>query len=137
MEKAKQVLRFALSSGASFVVDVGAYYLLHLLLKGTLGASAELVCNVAARVLSSFFNFNVNRRLVFGQSGSYGGALLRYYMLAVPQLAASTLLLTLFTRLLGAQSAAASTAVKVAVDALLFIISFFIQKYWVFRKKES
>ena len=134
MGKARQVLHFALSSGASFVVDVGAYYFLFLLLKGALGASAEVVCNVAARVLSSFFNFNVNRRLVFGQSGSYGGALLRYYALAVPQLAASTLLLTLLSRLLGAQSAAASTAVKVAVDTLLFVISFFIQKYWVFRK---
>lgn len=135
MEKARQPLRFVLSSGASFVLDATLYYLLMLLLGQALGAAAELACNIAARAVSSFFNFNVNRSLVFGGQGSYGGSLLRYYALAVPQLGASTLLLTLLARLLGAESALSSTLVKVGVDTALFVISFFIQKFWVFRKK--
>lgn len=134
MKRAGQPLRFVLSSAASFVVDAGMFYLLFLLFAPLLGASAEAVCNIAARAVSSFFNFNVNRKLVFGGEGSYGGALLRYYLLAVPQLGASTLLLALLSSLLGAENALAATAVKIAVDTVLFVISFFIQKLWVFRK---
>ena len=49
--------------------------------------------------------------------------------LAVPQLAVSTVLVTVFTRLLKVDSANAATAVKVFVDAGLFVASFFIQKH--------
>ena len=136
MGKGKQPLLYVLSSALSFLVDAGLFFVLDLLLGAGLGAYAEPVCNVLARVGSSFFNFNLNNRLVFRHSGPYGKALLRYYCLAVPQLAASTLLLSLFVRLLRVEGAEAATAVKIAVDSVLFVASFFIQKFWVFRKKE-
>ena len=104
MAKGKQPLLYVLSSVASWAVDTGGFFVLSLLFGGMLGAYSEPVCNVAARVISSFFNFNLNNRLVFQNSGSYGKALLRYYCLAVPQLAASTLLLTLLVRLLGIET---------------------------------
>ena len=85
--------------------------------------------------VSSFFNFNLNNRIVFRNGGSYGKALLRYYLLAVPQLAASTLLLSLFVWLFHVQSDNGSTLVKILVDGSLFVASFFIQKFWVFREK--
>lgn len=137
MEKAKQPLKYVLSSVASWVVDTGLFYLFDLLLGAMLGELAEPVCNVAARVLSSFFNFNVNNRLVFHNELPYGKVLLRYYGLAIPQLAASTLLLTLFVQLLHIESAEGSTAVKIVVDGALFVVSFFIQKFWVFATKKT
>lgn len=132
MKKGRQPLLYTLSSVASWAVDTGGFYLLHLLFGTALGRHAELVCNVVARVISSFFNFNLNNRLVFQNKGVYGKALLRYYCLAVPQLAASTLLLTLFVRLLKVESTNGATTVKIIVDGCLFVASFFIQKYWVF-----
>ena len=137
MEKAKQPIRYVLSSVSSFLLDAGLFYVLKLLLGTPLGVYAEPVCNVAARAASSFFNFNLNNRLVFGNTGSYGKALLRYYCLAIPQLAASTLLLTLFVRLLHVESAQGSTIVKIVVDGVLFVASFFIQKFWVFSKNDK
>ena len=137
MDKARQPLRYVLSSIASWAVDTGLYFVFDLLFGTLLGAMAEPVCNVAARAASSFFNFNLNNRLVFGNTGSYGKALLRYYCLAVPQLAASTLLLTLFVRLLHVESAQGSTIVKIVVDGVLFVASFFIQKFWVFSKNDK
>ena len=56
---------------------------------------------------------------------------------AVPQLAASTLLLTLLVRLLGIESSHGATAVKIVVDGVLFVASYFIQKFWVFPRKET
>ena len=135
MEKARQPLRYVLSSVASWAVDTGLFFAFDLLFGTLLGVLAEPVCNVAARVLSSFFNFNVNNRLVFHSELPYGKALLRYYCLAIPQLAASTLLLTLFVHLLRVESAGGSTVVKIAVDAVLFVASYFIQKFWVFSQR--
>ena len=37
--------------------------------------------------------------------------------------------------LASARSAGGSTAVKVAVDAVLFVASYFIQKFWVFSQR--
>ena len=135
MKKAKQPLLFVFSSVASWVVDTGLFRLGLALLGSLPGASATPVCNVLARVFSSFFNFNMNNRLVFQSEEPYGKALLRYYLLAVPQLAASTLLLSLFVWLFRVQSDNVSTLIKILVDGALFVASFFIQKYWVFRKK--
>ena len=136
IEKGKQPVLYTFSSLVSWAVDTAGFYVLNLLLRAPLGAYADPVCNVLARVVSSLFNFHVNYRLVFGSRQPYGKAMLRYYLLAIPQLAASTLLVTLFARLLKVDSTNGATAVKIVVDGCLFVASFFIQKYWVFRKKD-
>ena len=137
MSKGKQPLLYTLSSVMSWVVDTGGFFVLNLLLGAFLSPYAEPVCNVLARIVSSLFNFGMNYRFVFGRSQSLGRAMFRYYCLAVPQLLASTGLLTLLVHLLKTESAHGATAVKIAVDGCLFVASFFIQKYWVFRKKDS
>ena len=133
----KQPVLYTLSSVLSWAVDTGGFYVLNLLLRPILGGYTEPVCNVLARVVSSLFNFHLNYRVVFCSTQPYGKAMLRYYLLAVPQLAVSTVLVTLFTRLFHVDSAGAATAVKIVVDGCLFVASFFIQKYWVFRKKDQ
>ncbi len=135
MKKGRQPLLYTVSSIVSWAVDTGTFFLLRLLLGPALGNAAETICNVTARVVSSFLNFNLNNRLVFKNTGNYGRALFRYYCLAIPQLAVSTLLLNQFVDLLTIESAHGSTAVKIAVDACLYVASFFIQKFWVFSQK--
>ena len=136
MKKAKQPILYTLSSLASWALDTGLFYLAERLLGGVLGGAAELVCNCLARVCSSFFNFNVNHRIVFQSEERYGRAMLRYYLLAIPVLVASTVLLMLFTRLFHVESSEWKTLVKVLVDGTLFVISFFVQKFWVFAKRK-
>lgn len=137
MKKARQPALYTLSSLASWVVDTGLFRLFLGLFGGVLGDLAPTVCNVAARAFSSFFNFNLNNRVVFRSREPYGKALLRYYLLAIPQLAASTLLLDLFVWLFRIEGDNLTTLVKILVDGGLFVASFFIQKYWVFRNKED
>lgn len=135
MKKAKQPALYILSSLLSWVVDTGLFRLGLALFGGVLGEAAAAACNVIARIFSSFFNFNLNNRMVFQSTEPYGKALLRYYLLAVPQLAASTLLLSFFVWLFHVQSDNVSTLVKILVDGGLFVASYFIQKFWVFRGK--
>ena len=134
MGKFKQLLKYSLSSVASWVIDNGLFLLGKTLLGMRLGAIADLVCTVIARAFSSFFNFNANNRLVFAHKGGYGKALLRYYCLAVPIMLCSAGLVTLLDRVLGVSAPMLSTAIKIAVDAILFLASYTIQKNWVFSR---
>lgn len=136
MKKGREPLLYTLSSLSSFLLDTGLFYGLHLLFSAFLGVYTEPICNLTARALSSFYNFNMNR-LVFRSRGSYGKEVLKYYCLCIPQALVSTGLITLFVNLLRVENSSGATAVKVAVDGILFVISFFIQKFWVFRKEEK
>ena len=120
-----------------FALDTGLFYLFKRFVFGGLGAWADIACTVAARAISSFYNFNVNNRLVFGHRGDYGRALGRYYLLAVPMMLASAGLVTLLDRSLGVTAPGLSTAVKIVVDTVLFLASYIIQKKWVFRKSKE
>ena len=135
MKKYWQLIKYSLASLSSFALDSGLFYLFKRFVFGGLGAWADIACTVAARALSSFYNFNVNNRLVFGHRGDYGKALGRYYLLAVPLMLASAGLVTLTDRLLGVTAPGFSTAVKICVDTVLFLASYLIQKKWVFKKK--
>lgn len=132
--------RYTLSSLASAVVDTAAYSLLGKLLSGTLGGFAlTAAAGVLARVISSQLNFFLNKNIVFRSGGSTGRAMARYYMLAVPQMAAQVLLTqgvyTLFS--IGDQAGAVRTLIYVIVMAALYIISYMIQQRWVFAPGKS
>lgn len=129
-----QLVKYSLASLSSFLLDSGLFYLFKRFVFGALGAWADIACTVAARALSSFYNFNVNNRLVFAHRGDYGKALLRYYALALPMMLCSAGGVTLTNRLLGVTAPGLSTLVKIAVDTVLFLASYLIQKKWVFRK---
>ena len=137
MKRFAQLIKYALASGSSFLLDVGLFYLFQLLLGERLGAGADMVCTVLARALSSFFNFNVNNRLVFAHEGGYGRALLRYYCLAVPVMLLSGGMVTLLDKLFGVSAPILRSAVKMVVDTLLFIAGYLIQKTWVFAQKKE
>ena len=137
MKKYWQLIKYSLASLSSFALDTGLFYLFKRFVFGGLGAWADLACTVAARAISSFYNFNVNNRLVFGHRGEYGRALGRYYLLAVPMMLASAGLVTLLDRSLGVTAPGLSTAVKIVVDTVLFLASYIIQKKWVFLKSKE
>jgi len=135
-------LRYVLSSASSFVVDTVLYYLfLHFLFGGLLGmgaVSASTFALVAARILSSFYNFNINNFVVFKHGrDNYAGALIKYYCVCVPQLMASELLLSGAIALFGIENDLVQTVVKVIVDGVLFVLSHFIQSKWVFSKTKE
>jgi putative flippase GtrA len=126
------VLLFALSSLSAFAVDTVALLALHAA-TGSLAASV-----VGARLLSAGVNFAVNRRVVFGRRGDahargatprapLGRAALRYTTLAVLLLGASYLLLSALTGL-----GVGLLPAKVATEVVLFLVSFQVQRRFVF-----
>jgi len=92
-----------------------------------------LAC-VVARICSSLYNFVLNRKFVFQdgrkQKNRVFSDILKYYILAIFLLLGSLLLTELCSRWIPAQF---MTAAKVVVDLFLFGISYFAQRYIVFR----
>ena len=128
-----RIIKYAMSSVISFVADIGAFWLALRLLRDLPDSWIIFVCTAIARVISSFINFNINRRLVFRRSKSFGSHFIRYYTLAAAQMLASAGGLWLLALLFGGtRSAGLLTLLKALIDTLLFFVSYYIQCNWVF-----
>ncbi len=127
--------RYTLVSLLSAVIDNGLFALLSGLFNGTLqGMALTGLCTVGARVVSSLFNFFMNKKVVFHSKVSTGKAVVRYYALAIPQLAAQALLTQGVYALLGIPDSATGlrTLIYAVVMTVLYVASYMIQQRWVF-----
>lgn len=121
------ILRFSISSLLSFVLDYSLYLLclhaLHL---------SPAISYVLVRPLSSLFNYWVNRNAVFGGRGGKR-SILRYYLLAAAQMAVGAGLVQLLYAVVGMRA----SWIKLPVDALLFLVSYVMQREFVFSESWS
>ena len=135
--------KYTLSSLFSAVVDEGLFLLLSaLLLPLSLpGMALTAISITVARVVSSLLNFYMNHRLVFHSRVPMGRALLRYCALAAPQFVAQLLLTQGAFWLFAIHDCQIFLrgVVYCLVMCTLFIISFIVQRRWVFigAKKEK
>ena len=128
--------RYIVSAVCSWLVDNGLYLLLMTLLGGRLAAAAaSTVSQISARVLSSLFNFTMNDRYVFRNGENHWKAFLKYYCLCIPQTLISVVCLTALVAGLKIGHPVLATLVKIVIELILFVISYYIQKKWVFSDK--
>lgn len=121
---------YGISGAASFGLDIGLFWLFVQLLRDESPESFIIIATIAARVLSSLFNYYVNRNKVFKQGSKR--SLLRYYILAAFIMGVSAASVHfLYAEWLGH----GEVILKVMVDTVLFIFGFIAQRAWVFRKE--
>ncbi len=75
----------------------------------------------------------MNRKAVFKDDGNVGKSLVRYYILCVIQMLVSYYLVWMVTDVLSL-GGVLTVVSKAVIDTILFLISFQIQRRWVFRK---
>lgn len=127
------IFAFMFSSIASFLIDYLLFTVLVFLLDQKVDRWMKLLFAVfPARVVSSLFNYTMNRKTVFRSDAPVKQTMLRYYMLCVVQTACSYGLVFLLSAICDA-NAALEVVLKAVVDVFLFLISFRIQQFWVFR----
>ncbi|MFZ4454096.1 glycosyltransferase [Salibacterium aidingense] len=126
-------LRFLFSSLASFVVDVGLFALFSTLFKALMPMGFIIAATIFARVLSSLFNYLMNRNVVFRSYQYPARTLMKYYTLAALQMGASAGGVYILYHTLGGHE----VPIKIGVDSLLFLLSFYIQRTWVFKNETS
>ncbi len=132
--------RYTLVSISSAAVDEICYIAFLQALRSDLSAlSLTMAATAGARLISSLFNFFMNKRVVFQSDVSTGIALLRYYGLALPMLVAQAFLTHGVYTLLGISEAATGlrALIYAVVMTVLYLISFIAQQRWVFHEKRS
>lgn len=129
--KYSKLFKFFASSVLSFIIDYSAYAAL---LAITVNVKYSLIIsNVFARVISSTVNYTVNRIIVFKHNGSVGKSALEYFCLAGFILFANTLLLELSVKSFSLPPLVA----KLMVEGILFLFSWTIQRYVIFKKRDN
>lgn len=121
-------LKYTLSSLSASLLDIALFSLLSVWMTGTEGI---WIATALARLVSSMYNYAVNRKVVFASRKNPGSCLWRYYLLCAAQAACSAALVS------GAVGwfAVPKTWCKVAADTLLFFVSYQIQRRFVFGEK--
>lgn len=119
--------RYTISSLLSFVVDIGVFSLTLALFQRNNFLSIS-VASVLSRVLSSAFNYLVNRHAVFSGNSHYSAV--KYATLAIAQIFASSILVSM----VHAVTFFNPTYIKVVVDCLLFFVSYHVQKKYIFKE---
>ena len=118
----KQILRFTASSIMSFFVDLSLFELFSNFL------GSVVFANVSARVFSGLFNYGMNRNIVFEDGQQQGRTLFKYFLLAVMILIANTIVLSLLIDHLGLPK----LLCKIFTELLMFLVSWYVQKNYVF-----
>lgn len=124
--------RFIFSSISSFVVDIILFTaFLHFI--GFLPVEQTLhisVCTIGARILSAIYNYMLNKKKVFGNKQHPKNSMVRYAILAIMQ----CMLSAFFVSFIFSRITVSASIIKIIVDSCLFLVSFQIQREWVFHK---
>lgn len=127
-------LKYIVSAIFSFVVDILSFkwVLFMLLLIGNyVGAFPIFIATAIARIISSSFNFYLNKKFVFKYEKNTKKSLLKYYSLCIVQMLLSATLVTIIWK----YTRYGETSIKIVVDSILFLLNYFIQQRWVFKRK--
>lgn len=130
----KVIFAFVFSSILASVIDIAAFAIISLLIGDNLSRELKiLIATLGARAISSFVNYNVNRKAVFKSRESVKNSIAKYYILCAAQMLVSYGLVFLVSDILNLGDLF-TTLSKMVIDTILFFISFRIQKVWVFKK---
>lgn len=129
------VIRFVLSSLSSSLVDFSIYSMLLFAIGEHLTRQYRLlIAVVAARIISSLFNFFMNKKVVFKSDAPIAQSMLRYYILcACIMLSSYGLTYGLCTLLNFGPTG--ETFIKIPVDCILFLVGFQVQNRWVYSER--
>lgn len=124
-----EFFKYILSSLSASGIDLVIFHFLAAWIPGAAGIWAS---TIIARIISSFYNYMMKRKVVFASGEEMKRSLWRYYLLCVVQGGCSAALVSAFVSALSVPK----TACKVVVDTALFFISYQIQRRFVFSEKK-
>ena len=128
----RHFFRFILSGLSSCIIDLVLFSILFNVLNGRIKESLVIcVPTIGARIISSLYNYLINRGIVFNENKEKN-TIVKYYVLCIVQVVASYLLVDIIFNNL---KIVYPTIIKFIVDAFLFFVSFQVQKKWVFKRK--
>ena len=126
----RQFLKYVFSSISSFIVDISLFMIFMFFLKNLDNSLRILLATGFSRVISIIYNYTMNYKLVFNSNKSVAVSVTKYLFLAVIQMNLSGIFVVGLNILFQDVSV---LFLKIVVDTLLFIISYYIQLKFIFR----
>lgn len=123
----KNVLKFTFSSFSSYVGELFIFILLMMWLKPFISHMAIIVSSIIARMCSACYCYFFNSRLIFGTKNA---SMTKYNCLIVIQMLLSALCIFCLAHIILIKE----TYIKMFVDTILFVISYYIQKNYIFHE---
>lgn len=122
-------VKYSFSSLSSSIIDIGLFQIFFMLFSRGM-VNTIWIATILARIISSLYNYLVNKSIVFESTASHKKTIVRYYVLCVMQMLCSAAGVSLLNMLIPDKIVIA----KVFVDVILFFISYRIQRKFVFAK---
>lgn len=129
----KVFIKYIFSSTSSFLIDILLFTLLYNLFYIRFSNTAVFFATIVSRTISSLYNYFINSKLVFSNIKSMK-SLVKYYMLVFISMCMSALLVYMINNMLVFINI---TIIKVIVDVFIFVINFYVQREWVFKKESK
>ncbi|WP_196001639.1 bifunctional glycosyltransferase family 2/GtrA family protein [Clostridium sp. 1001271B_151109_B4] len=132
----KVFIKYLFVSLSSFLVDI-LFFMLFLNILSLFSDFSFImykiiVSTVCARIISSLYNYLLNRKFVFEQHDSKS-FIIKYYILVIIQMGISSLSVASLSQIF---SSKIIVLLKIIVDILIFIANYYIQREWVFNDKK-
>lgn len=135
IEVYKTFIKYLFVSLSSFLVDILFFMLFFNILSSVSNFPFVMhkivLSTIGARIISSLYNYFLNRRIVFEQNNSKK-FIIKYYILVILQMGISSLSVALLSEIF---SSNIIVLLKIIVDILIFIVNYYVQREWVFNDK--
>lgn len=123
--------RFIISSASSSIIDLTLFQIFCFVLKGGLiSFDYVIVATVMARVISAIYNYLMNYFFVFKSKEGYSKSAIKYVCLAIVQMMLSAFITSSLVKLF---RISVELIIKIPVDLILFLISYKIQKKYIYK----
>ena len=140
------LLLFILISGVSWLIDAGLYHLLLALFGNAKEAQGSLFqvldltqCHIVARLVSAPINYLLNKFIVFRSKGKTAQNFLEYCLLAAGILVGSSLIISVIENTVPQDTFFTPYVqyTKHIVDGAMFMVSWFVQRFFIFKRKKK
>lgn len=126
---------YLLASLSSFLIDIGLFKAFVYILSSSFVKNSYSIffSSVIARIFSSLFNFFINKNFVFNGEKDLRKTIYKYYSLCIFQMLLSSFSVSLLWKITNINE----TTIKIVVDTILFLVSYRVQRAWVFKKRKK
>ncbi len=127
IKKYSTFLKYILVAVISFLIDISLFTLFNRVI-----IKEIIISTILARIISSFINYLLNRDKVFKSGENSKKTIIKYYILVVVQMLVSAFTVKGLKYILKIDA----TLIKIPVECVIFICNYFIQKLFIFKRKD-
>ncbi|MGN1353179.1 MAG: glycosyltransferase [Bacilli bacterium] len=125
-----EYLKFIISSLSCSLIDVILFSMFLQLFINVNNNIQIIMATFFSRIITDFFNFNINKTIVFNSNENIKKIAIKYYILSFSKMIISALFVLLIHHLLININ---ETYIKIVVDTLIYFLSYKIQKKYIFK----